>query len=109
MFAWRIGFGSVARARDLGEPTARVLELPQRNQARPIAAEVRAANPVDHVVVGLDRLAGVAPVALEHVVLERALAHVVVVDVGDLELAASGRLEPLRRRRTRRAGSSRGR
>src|SRR5262249_29766645 len=47
----------------------------------------------DHLVVRGDRLAGVAPVTGEDVVLERALASEVVVHVGDLELAATRRLE----------------
>src|SRR5581483_6885230 len=48
---------------------------------------------VVHRVVAVDRLAGVAPESFEHVRLERAALGVPVVDVGDLELAAAGRLE----------------
>src|SRR5207247_2816703 len=51
------------------------------------------ALPIFHLVVRVDRLAGIAPVALEDVVLERARADVVVVDVRDLELAAARGLE----------------
>ena len=84
-----------ARARDLGQPAAVVLEAAQRDGARPVGTEVRAAHALDHLVVRIDRLAGVPPVAVEDVVLERPLADVVVVDVGDLELAAGGGLELL--------------
>ena len=39
-------------------------------------------------VIGVDGLAGVAPEALLHVVADEALGDIVVVHVGDLELAA---------------------
>src|SRR5438067_9536824 len=45
------------------------------------------------LVVGLDRLAGVTPEALDDVVLHPGLADVVVVHVGDLELTPSRRLQ----------------
>ena len=54
---------------------------------------MRPAHSLDHLVVRLDGLSGIPPVPLEDVVLERAGTDVVVVDVGDLELAATGRLE----------------
>ena len=54
---------------------------------------MRAADTLDHLVVRIDRLAGVAPVALEDVVLEHPGPHVMVVDVRDLQLAAIRRLE----------------
>src|SRR5262249_58530546 len=49
---------------------------------------VRADEVVDGVV-RIDRLAGVAPEAVDDVVLHLALADVVVVHVGDLELPAA--------------------
>src|SRR5919108_4715436 len=49
------------------------------------------ADEVVDLVVGVDRLAGVAPEAVEHVVLHHALGDEPVVDVGDLQLAAPGR------------------
>src|SRR5258708_21566272 len=45
-------------------------------------------------VVGGDRFAGVAPEALQHVVLHQALLDVPVVHVSDLELATAGPLQP---------------
>ena len=54
---------------------------------------MRPPHALDHLVVRVDRLAGVAPVPLEDVELERPRADVMVVHVGDLELAAPGRLE----------------
>ena len=48
---------------------------------------------VVHRVVRLYRLAGVSPEPLEHVERHRPLLHVVIVDVGDLELSPTGRLE----------------
>src|SRR5438477_3926918 len=47
---------------------------------------------LDRVVRG-DRLSGVAPEALQDVVLHQPMLDVPVVDVGDLELSAGGRLE----------------
>ena len=44
---------------------------------------------VDDLVVDLDRLAGVAPEAVDDVVLHLAAVDVGVVDVGDLQLAAT--------------------
>src|ERR1700675_2812903 len=54
---------------------------------------MRPPDALDHLVVGVYGLTGVAPVAPEDVVLELAGTDVVVVDVGDLELAATRRLE----------------
>src|ERR687892_1051578 len=51
------------------------------------------ADEVVDLVVGVDRLAGVAPEALGDVVLHRPALDVPVVDVGDLQLAARGGLE----------------
>src|SRR5215211_7980416 len=45
------------------------------------------------LVVGVDRLAGVAPEPVEDVVLHGAALHVPVVDVGDLQLTPAGRLQ----------------
>src|SRR5207247_10869198 len=45
------------------------------------------------LVVRIDGLAGVAPESLEDVVLHRAALHECIVHIGDLELAASRRLE----------------
>src|SRR5919198_3620079 len=83
----------IARARDLGEPAACVVEAPQRERPRSIRAEVRSACALDHLVIRVDRLAGVAPVALEHVEPKYPGADVMVVDVRDLELAARRRFE----------------
>src|SRR6266508_1066021 len=47
------------------------------------------AHEVADRVVGLDRLAGVAPEPLENVVLHRPSVEVPVVDVSDLELSAA--------------------
>src|SRR6186997_2242940 len=54
---------------------------------------MRPPDTLDHLVVRIDGLAGIPPVPAEHVVLELAGTDVVVVDVGDLELAAARRLE----------------
>src|SRR5260221_9445957 len=51
------------------------------------------AHHVVHFVVGLHRLARVAPETFEHVVLHQPLFEVPVVHVGDLELAAARRLQ----------------
>src|ERR687894_3269366 len=51
------------------------------------------ADEVVDLVVGVDRLAGVAPEPVEDVVLHGPALHVPVVDVGDLQLATAGRLE----------------
>ena len=53
------------------------------------------AHEVDDVVIDVDRLAGIAPEAGDDVVLHRASVDVGVVDVGDLELAASRRCQVL--------------
>src|SRR3989441_980727 len=44
-------------------------------------------------VISLDRLAGVSPEAFQNVVFHQATFHIPVVDVGDLELAATRRLQ----------------
>src|SRR2546422_7188894 len=44
-------------------------------------------------VISLDRLAGVPPEAFQNVVLHQATFHIPVVDVGDLELASTRRLQ----------------
>src|SRR3954465_4150893 len=82
-----------ARTRDLRQPATLVLEPAQWSRPQPIGCEVRPPQSLDHLVVRVDRLAGVAPVALEDVELERPRADVVVVHVRDLELAAPGWLE----------------
>src|SRR3712207_5162616 len=51
------------------------------------------ADEVVDLVVGGDRLAGVAPEPVEDVVLHGPALHVPVVDVGDLQLAPAGRLQ----------------
>src|ERR1043166_2843996 len=51
------------------------------------------ADEVSDLVVGLDGFAGVAPKAFQDVVLHQTAFQIPVVDVGDLELAASRRLE----------------
>src|SRR5215212_4150831 len=51
------------------------------------------ADEVVDLVVGVDRLAGVAPEPVEDVVLHGPALDVPVVDVGDLQLAPAGRLE----------------
>ena len=78
------------------QPAALVLVAPERDQLDAVDHVVVRAVGADEVVDGVvrvDRLAGVAPEALEHVVLHRPLLDVPVVHVGDLELAAAGRLE----------------
>src|SRR3989442_7722987 len=87
------GLGQAAGPGNLRQPPPLVLETLQRDQARALRAEMRPADSLDHLVIGVDGLACVAPVALEEVVLEGACAHVVVVDVRDLELPATRRLE----------------
>src|SRR5947208_7953713 len=54
---------------------------------------MRPPDALDHLVIRIDGLTGVAPVTPEDVVLEKAGADVMVVDVGDLELTATRRLE----------------
>src|SRR5919204_1875433 len=51
------------------------------------------ADEVVDLVVGVDRLAGVAPEPLQHVVRHGAPLHVPVVHVGDLQLAPAGGLQ----------------
>ncbi len=58
-------------------------------------------------VIGVDRLTGVAPEPVEDVVAHGALPDVVVVDVGDLELARAPRAPGCRSPRTPRGRSSR--
>ena len=67
---------------------------PGRLRRRLLVDAVRA-DEVDHLVVDLDRLAGVAPEAVDDVVLHIAAIDVGVIDVRDLELAPPGRLERL--------------
>src|SRR5450759_1630050 len=63
-----------------------------RSRPRRLVHSVVAHEVVDRVI-GVDRLTGVAPEALEHVVLHQAAIDVPVVDVGDLELVAVRRLQ----------------
>src|SRR5215218_1116452 len=58
----------------------------------PVVGAVDADEVVD-LVVGVDRLSGVAPEPLEDVVLHAAALDVPVVDVGDLQLAPARRLQ----------------
>src|SRR5215211_6139532 len=60
-----------------------------------VSVLVRPVHPdeVVDLVVGVDRLAGVAPEPVEDVVLHGPALDVPVVDVGDLQLAPAGRLE----------------
>src|SRR3984893_11575003 len=51
------------------------------------------AHEVLDLVVGLHRLTGVAPEAFDYVVLDAAVVEVPVVDVRDLELSTTGRLQ----------------
>ena len=67
--------------------------MPSISVATAFAPLAPALTKVVDGVVRVDRLARVAPEALEHVVLHRPLVDVPVVHVGDLELAAAGRLE----------------
>src|SRR5438874_7777660 len=48
---------------------------------------------VDHLVIHVDRLAGVAPEAFDDVVLHQTAIHVGIVDVSNLELTATRWLE----------------
>src|SRR6476646_5167251 len=54
---------------------------------------MRPPDTLDHLVVRIDGLAGIPPVPAEDVELELARTDVVVVHVGDLELAAARRLQ----------------
>ena len=85
------GVGDGVPAPAAGRPgrptTGRDRSEPRGLRATPISpCWPHAGGRVVHRVVGVDRLAGVTPEALEHVEGHRALVDVVVVDVGDLEL-----------------------
>src|SRR6185437_792906 len=55
------------RTGDLGQPATLVLETAQWSRAQAIGCEMGPPHPFDHLVVRVDRLAGVAPVAVEDV------------------------------------------
>src|SRR5581483_2306806 len=92
-FACRNGFGSaLARARR----TSRA--RPRDGRARCGAAprspvDAPAAHEVVHLVVRVDRLACIAPESFHDVGLHQPATDIPVVHVGDLELAATGRLQ----------------
>ena len=81
----------------LSDALAAALDPVERSvEVRAVAAHV-----VVDGVVGVDRLAGVAPETLLHVVADEPCGDVVVVHVGDLELAPSRGLQGARSRRRR--------
>src|SRR5206468_11542262 len=84
------------RAGVLGTDQRKVLPHPtgvtHNTDVSPLVGAVDADEVVD-LVVGVDRLAGVAPEPLEDVVLHATALDVPVVDVGDLQLAPARRLQ----------------
>ena len=95
-FVCRVGFGSSALAPDLGEPAALVLEAPQRDpeQAVDHASLLTPVRAIRAPISGSDSCVPASShQPRDAMARERARSRVVAVHVGDLELAARGRLE----------------
>src|SRR5215217_596338 len=88
--------GTLLGRRGMGASQRKVLPHPvpvtHKTDVLPLVGPVEADEVVD-LVVGVDRLPGVAPEPLEDVVLHAAALDVPVVDVGDLQLAPARRLQ----------------
>src|SRR5450759_1614605 len=77
------------------EDPSQHIQLRAPGGSRQTSALVRPVSPneIVHCVVRVDRLTGVAPKTLQHVVRHRAFVDVVVIYVGDLQLAAARRYQ----------------
>src|SRR5215207_2185772 len=87
-----LGAGCGVRWRDQRKVLPHPGPAAHNTDVSPLVGPVDADEVVD-LVVGVDRLAGVAPEPVEDVVLHGPALHVPVVDVGDLQLAPAGRLQ----------------